>query len=76
MYLYCDGVFSTDPQGDIQCSGTISSVPDSAIETLFDVMSVGVALEIASAIFVLWATAYGLRFLLRFLIDSSTSRYK
>ncbi len=75
MYLYCDGVFTTDNQGDIQCSGTISSVPDSSIETVFEALSIPDALAISSAIFLVWAVAYGIKYLLNFLNSSATSRY-
>ena len=75
MYLYCDGVFTTDNQGDIQCSGTISSVPDSSIEAVFEALSISDALAISTQIFLIWAVAYGVKFTVNFLIGSITSRY-
>jgi len=75
MYLNCDGNFYTTNNGNIYCSGTISSVPDSSIETVFEALSISDALAISTQIFLIWAVAYGVKFTVNFLIGSITSRY-
>lgn len=74
-YLKCNGAISVDGLGNPQCSGTWESVPDTAIESIFQAMTIEQALEVSAAILVLWATAYGLRFLVNFLTTTNPGRF-
>lgn len=75
MYLNCDGNFFTTNNGNIRCSGTITSVPDSSIETIFEALSIADAVEISGVILMLWAVAYSIKFLIDFVKNSGFGRF-
>lgn len=74
-YIKCTGAITESAQGYPQCSVPWESVPDSAIETVFEALTIIQAVEVSGAIMLLWAMAYGVRFIVKFIMSVGPGRF-
>ena len=70
-YIRCDGTIDTN----LVCSTGWITVPDNLVEGALPDLTIAEGSDIAGAILLLWATAFGARFLYKFLIGMNPGRF-